>query len=475
MSAQKKSSQKKTAGKSGPKKASGKKASPKKASAKAPATTSDEDAIAAARRLGVEADAAEARQWMLAVAASEKDAAQIGADVESGIFGDKVSLLDFDTDDLARFRGLVPYVRLDPRPEIESAIAIAGSAAQGKVQLFPGDADFFERVHIRAGSEDEAKAILRDAMRKSALRAMAQPDIVLLEADLGSYPEPVIQRGTKKKAGDSIEWMPEDVVKGSITVEMPDGGSRSYSWDDVDVGNGWIYLYWIVAERSESRIAIASNVVDVTWEHPDGTISSFDGAVDPLVQEIYLEASALPLVEKLSKLVAPGARKNYEAIMKDQVYHYTKVTPSFGKAAKRLYNLFRVSDELESAAFVRELFDEPAARLYQITGLLEAADAALDEASGIDRDTVMRQLDLVAETIDYATDGAEESRLLGAVERLRAAALEEGREGASWATVLTDVRAECSELVNEFFRSRLLGYEPVRAAVEAIDASGHEG
>ena len=30
------------------------------------------------------------------------------------------------------------------------------------------------------------------------------------------------------------------------------------------------------------------------------------------------------------------------------------------------------TDDLESAAYVRELFDEPAARLYQITGLLES-------------------------------------------------------------------------------------------------------
>jgi hypothetical protein len=431
----------------------------------------EEGASSAAQRLGIEHDTAAARTWMLAVASTDRDAAQIGENVAAGIFGDKVSLLDFNTDDLARFRALIPYVRLEPRPEIESALSIAGSAAQGKVQLFPGDADFFERVHIHAASASEAQAILRDTMRKTALRAMAQPDIVLLETHLGSYPEPVIERGKKKKPGASIQWLPADVVKGAITVELPGGASRTFQWDEVDVGNGWIYLYWIVAERAEKRIAIASNVVDVTWEDPSGTITSFDGAVDPLVQEVYLEASALPLVQKLSKLVAPGAREAYQAIMKEQVYHYTKVTPSFGKAAKRLYNLLRASDELEAAAYVRELFDEPAARLYQITGLLEAADAALDQASGIDRDTVMRQLDLVAETIDYATDGKEESTLLASVERLRSAALEEGRQGASWASVLANVRAECSALVNDFFRSRLMGYEPVRAAIEAIGSS----
>jgi hypothetical protein len=71
------------------------------------------------------------------------------------------------------------------------------------------------------------------------------------------------------------------VVKGEITVETLDGASRTYRWDDTDVSKGYIYLYWIVADRAEQRIALASNVVDVTWEAPSGKITSFDGAVDP--------------------------------------------------------------------------------------------------------------------------------------------------------------------------------------------------
>ena len=432
----------------------------------------DQRAADAARRLEVELDATEARTWMLAVEASEREAGKIAVDAHAGTFGDRVSLLDFDPGDLRRFRALLPHVRIEPRPEIESAIAIAGSAAQGKVQLFPGDADFFERVHIHAPTEEEAKRILREAMRTSALRAMAEPDVVLLETDMGSYSEPVVQRGQRKGPGDSIEWLPEEVVRGSITVETPDGEPRAYDWDEVPVGDGYLYLYWIVADREEGRIAIASNVIDATWEDSSGAIVALDGAVDPLIQEIYLEPSALPLVERLSKLVAPGAREAYQAAMRSEIVQYTRVTPSYGKAAKRLYNLFRVSDELEAAAFVRELFDEPAAALYQVPGLLEAADAALETTSGIDRETVMRQLNVVAESIAGATDGGEEAALLAAVERLRAAAIEEGAEGKSWDAVLADVRVECSGLVNEFFRSRLLGYEPVAKALDAIRADG---
>lgn len=427
-----------------------------------------DDVLATAERMGIEADAAAARQWMLAVSATE-DADQITADVKTGIFGDRVSLLDFDTEDLERFRRLVPLVRLEAHPQMESAISIAGSAAQGKVQVFPGDADFFERVHIHAKDEQEAKSILRGIMRATALRAVQQPDIVLLTADMGAYPEPVVERGTAKKAGDSTDWTSDDVARGSITVEAAAGGTKTYQWDDMDVGTGWLFLGWIVAEREEGRIALASNVIDVTWEDPDGNIAAFDGAVDPLVQEIYLELNAIDLVARLAPHIPEGARSNYENIMREQVYHYTAEFPSYGKAAKRLYNLFRVSDQLEAAAYVRELFDEPSARLYQVSGLLDAADVALDPTSGIDRETVMHQLDVVSQAIEEVTEGAEETELLAALQRLRDAALADGKAGESWSTVLSEVSSRCSEIVSEFFRVRLLAFDPVREYLEKLE------
>jgi hypothetical protein len=426
-----------------------------------------DDAFSTAERLGIEADAEAARRWMLAVSSSE-DTDQITADVSSGIFGDRVSLLDFDTDDLERFRRLIPIVRLEPRPELESAISIAGSAAQGKVQVFPGDADFFERAHIRADDEEQAKSILRDIMKATAERAAAQPDVVLLTVDVGAYPEAVVERGRKKKAGDSMDWTAAELAAGEKTVEAEAGGTRTYKWEDTEVGTGWLFLGWIVAEREEGRIALASNVIDATWEDAQGNIKALDGAVDPLVQEIYLELGAIDLVARLAPHIPQDAHSNYQKIMQEQVYHYTKEEPSYGKAAKRLYNLFRITDQLEAAAYVRELFDEPSARLYQVPGLLEAADVALDPTSGIDRDTVMRQLDVVAEAIKEVTDGTDEAELLTALAELRAAALEEGKESGKWAEVLGDVRTRSAEIVSEFFRVRLLAFDPVREYLENL-------
>jgi hypothetical protein len=426
-----------------------------------------DEAIATARRMGLEADAEEARRWMVAVAASDEDD-RIAADAEIGVFGDRVSLLDFDPTDLAHFRALVPRVRIEPTPGIESAIAIAGSAAQGRIQPFPGDSDFFERVHVHADTEDDAKRIFRAALRATALRAAAQPDIVLIEVDLGAYPEPVVQRGVSLDAGHSIEWTTNDVVEGQMVVTAPDGTTRTFAWDEADPGTGWLYLYWIVADRENERISLASNVLDVTWEDPDGVIRSLDGSVDPLVQEVYLESSALPLVERLQALVAPGAREAYRDAMREQALHYSTVEQSYGKVAKRLYNLCRVADELEAAAYVRELFDEPPARLYQVPGLLEAADHARDPESGIDREMVFRQLALIRESIADATDGADESELLAELRDVEEAALREGGESGDWESALADVRERSSALVNEFFRTRLLAHDRVREIVDSL-------
>ena len=112
--------------------------------------------IESARRLGVEIDEAEAAQWMAAMEA-EALGGDVVVDVDSGIFGHQVSMLDFTARDLARFRAIGEIVGFPDRPpEVRTALALSGSAAQGKVQSFPGDCDYFERIHIAAPSREAA-------------------------------------------------------------------------------------------------------------------------------------------------------------------------------------------------------------------------------------------------------------------------------------------------------------------------------
>ncbi len=405
------------------------------------------------------------------MAISTADRAALKQDAHSGAIGSHAALLDFNPDDLAYFRRLAQRVRVTAHPQVESAIAISGSAAQGQVQLFPGDNDFFERVHIHAAHAEEARAILRAVMRATALRAFSEPDIVLVEVNFGVYPFGVLERGVKRAAGDVMTWTPQDVVNGFIEItDARDGKPKRLAWDDTTAGLGWTYLGWIVADRAAGRIALASNMLDATWQAPDGTITSLDGAMDSFFQEVYLDADALPLLEKLYRHTDPHALQAYVRTMRREVFHYTHETPNYGKACKRLYNLFRLTNQLDAAAYVREIFDEPQAQLYQVPGLLEAADIALrDPGAEIDRATVLKQIELVAVRVRDATQGRDEARILAALARLQLEVLTE-LPGANWDEILQDVRARCAAIVNEFFRAKLLAFEPVRLFVTELKA-----
>lgn len=423
--------------------------------------------LAAAQRIGIELNAQETREWLVAVTSAERRDA-LEQEQRTGIFGHRIALLDFDPDDLAYFRRFAQRVRAERHPHVESAIAIAGSAAQGKVQLFPGDNDFFERLNIHAPTIEQARKILREVMRATALRAFHEPNIVLVEVNFGVYPRTVIERGSPRATGDSITWTPQDVLNGFITVQDTSGAPFPIRWDEAQAGMGWTYLGWIVADPMAGRIALASNMLDVTWEAPDGTITALDGAIDPFFQEIYLEREELPVFTKIVRAADKGALQSYVNAMRAQVFHYTHEEPNYGKASKRLYNLFRLTDQLEAAAYVRELFDEPGAQLYQVPGLLEAADIALrDPSAEIDHSTVLRQIDLVMRQVTDATEGQDEAAILAELQRVRDDVMREPL-GADWEDILQKVRVRCAEIVNEFFRVRLFGFKPIQDFVDGL-------
>ena len=86
--------------------------------------------IESAQRLGIELDEADALQWLTAIAAAEQEE-DVVFDQRAGVFGHKVSMLDFSPQDLAHFRKLGQLVEfLDVPGKVETALALSGSAAQ---------------------------------------------------------------------------------------------------------------------------------------------------------------------------------------------------------------------------------------------------------------------------------------------------------------------------------------------------------
>ncbi|MGC8878322.1 MAG: hypothetical protein ACP5R2_03795, partial [Anaerolineae bacterium] len=145
--------------------------------------------LESAQRLGVEMDEEEALQWLTAVAASRAALGQVVVDSSSGVFGHQASMLDFDPAELAYFRQVGRLVEFaDEPPYVETALALSGSAAQSRIQTYPGDLDYFERVNIKAATRKEACHILSRLMRDKALSTMAGETYRLIEVKFGNYP-----------------------------------------------------------------------------------------------------------------------------------------------------------------------------------------------------------------------------------------------------------------------------------------------
>jgi hypothetical protein len=102
------------------------------------AVTSDpiEGVVAVALALGVELDVDEARDWMAAVSRQATD--PLVVDVNSGVYGHQVTMSDLDPAEVGRYRHVARIVGFEDRPpEVRTALALSGSAAQNRVHRFP--------------------------------------------------------------------------------------------------------------------------------------------------------------------------------------------------------------------------------------------------------------------------------------------------------------------------------------------------
>jgi hypothetical protein len=413
--------------------------------------------IEAAQKLGVEVDEADAAQWLTAIAGTQSAPGDFAVDARAGVFGHRITLLDFDPQVLERYRLIADIVEIPDQPGVETAISLSGSAAQSRVQLFPGDADFFERVNIHAPTREEACCILGEVMRSKALERLKGENYELVEVKWGTFQQDVIRDGVEIKAGQPISWNAQEVQDGSFDAFAPDGESLTLDWSVGCQDPGWCKLDWVVAEPEEGRVVHASNMLDVTWESPDGDIVPLDGFLDPYFQEVYLEAQSIPLFTKLVKHVSPDILQDYVNALEHQVAKYSRYDPkNYGKVAKRLYNIFRLTGRWSEAAFVRELFDEPAALLYQVVALLDTINEAMTSAPELDRDALIDQVDGLIRVVVRVCEGPTEEQIVDALLRLRDDLSGRRTLGEERGELLTASSRKVGELVNQYFQERLV-------------------
>jgi len=423
--------------------------------------------VTSARRLGVELDEADALQWLGAIAAAQEGYRGL-VDTAAGVFGHQVTMLDFSPDDLAHFRAVGRLVGFDDAEGVETALALSGSAAQSKIQTYPGDCDYFERVNIVAPTREDACCRLAALIRAKALATLAGETYQLIEVKFGSYPEDVERSGKALRAGSPIAWKPAEIEAGHVAVCLPGGGPIEIGWDKAALDPGWCKLDCVVADPVRNQVANASNMLDVTWEAPDGSITPLDGYLDPYFQEVYLEAESVPVFTKLVKQVSADALEEYVTQLQREVRKYVAHDPrNYGKAAKRMYNIFRLSGRYEEAAFLRELFDEPTAVLYQVHAVIRTVEEASEPGSPITVATVLAQVDALIVDVLRALEGAEEEEIVRQLLQLRDAVAGRGASGLRSAPVEA-ARERVINLVNNFFHDKLTGLPSIAAYLEEV-------
>jgi len=424
--------------------------------------------IDSARRLGVELDEGEAGRWLDAME-SEAAGGDVVVDVDSGVFGHRVTMLDFSPHELARFRSIAGIVGFEDRPgEVLTALALSGSAAQSRVQAYPGDCDFFERVHIIAPSRDEARRILADVIRQKALSTTVAPAYRLTEVRFGSYPFDGTRDGKPIRAGGSITWSAREVAAGGIELTRTDGTAAMLSWEEAAAEPGWCKLDWVVCDPIRRRLANASNMLDVTWEAPDGTITPLDGFIDPYFQEVYLEAESLPLFSRLVKELSADSVAAYVDQLEHEIRKYTTEQPNWGKAARRMYNLFRLTGRYAEAAYLRELFDEPATILYQVAALVRTIDEAAQPGAAFATESMVAGADELIMSAVAALEGRAEAEMVRHLLRIRDTL---ARPDAPDRTQdVHEVSTAALDAVNGYFRARLEAVPGIREYLEDLAA-----
>lgn len=437
---------------------------------KQPAPDSDlQNILASAKRLGVEMDEEEALQWLTAISAAKADS-DVVVDSRTGVFGHTVSMLDFSPEELEYFRRIGKLVEFEDQSDIvETALALSGSAAQSKIQTYPGDSDYFERINIKTDSREQACAILADLIRDKALATSSGPTYQLIEVKFGEYPFDTVREGTPHRAGTPISWRVEEIEAKAFNAQTPDGAAVTIGWDEVAQDPGWCKLDWVIADHLRGQLSNASNMLDVTWEAPDGAIIPLDGYLDPYFQEVYLQAESIPLFSKLAQHVSADALDDYVQQLEKEVNKYLGRQPNYGKAAKRMYNIFRLTGRYEEAAYIRELFDEPATALYQVWSLIRTIDDVVKDPGSIPHDIVLKQTDGLILTVVQALEGDEEAEIVRYLLRLRGALDEENMDDR-WKAHVATVRAEVINLVNNFFHERLTAVPAIRTYIENVQA-----
>ena len=284
---------------------------------------------------------------------------------------------------------------------------------------------------------------------------------------MGSYPADFVKGNRTYSTGSPIAWGPDEIEDGEKVGFSPDGKEMIIKWEEAAQEPGWCKLDWVVADPIEGTLANASNMLDVTWESPDGTITPLDGYLDPYFQEVYLQAESVPIFSKLSQHVSADALDDYVKALEGEVKKYVTKNINYGKAAKRMYNIFRLTGRYHEAVFLRELFDEPASMLYQVWSLIRTVDDAVKAKSSFKEEQLIKQAENLMFEVIRVMEDAREAEIVAKILRFRDALLHQD-DYSRLSAEAEAARDEVINIVNNFFFEKLTAIPEIKAYMESF-------
>ena len=424
--------------------------------------------IEAANRLNIELNEKEANEWLESIHKISDEYEKITFDERTGVFGQNIAMLDFSSERLDYFRKIGKLIEFYDDPgKVETALALSGSSAQSKIQRYPGDCDYFERVNIIAPTKAEACQILAEIMREKAISTKQGPTYQLIEVKMGSYPADFVKGNSTFHTESPISWTSDEIEDGKKIGFTPDGETMEILWEIAAQNPGWCKLDWVVADPIQGTLANASNMLDVTWEAPDGSITPLDGYLDPYFQEVYLQAESVPIFSKLSQHVSADAMDEYVQQLEGEVKKYVTKNINYGKAAKRMYNIFRLTGRYEEAVFLRELFDEPASMLYQIWALIRTVDDAIKAKAAFKAEHLIQQAENLMLEVVRVMEDARDVEIVSRLLKFRDA-IQRQDNYERMSAEAEAARSEVINVVNNFFYEKLTSIPEIKDYIETF-------
>ena len=156
---------------------------------------------------------------------------------------------------------------------------------------------------------------------------------------------------------------------------------------------------------------------------------------------------------------------DYVGQLEREVVKYLTKDINYGKAAKRMYNIFRLTGRYQEAAFIRELFDEPTSLLYQVWSLFRTMEECCLPGSSIPIDTVREQADNLVLSVVEALEGNKETAVVRHLMKLRRS-LDKQEAGHSLNADVENARAEVINIVNNFFYEKLTALPTIKVYID---------